>query len=988
MVTLAVFIAGAGAFVSLPLEKLPDVAYPKVTVETAYPGLGAAETRSVVTIPVEDALSSVKGVKGMKSMSRDGSSLITLDFEWGVDPDAAAVLVREAMDAAYPFLPQGAEKPSVIAGDPDMGAHAVVALRSKSGGNAGIARNVAEYELRSRFRRIDGAGAVMVRGGAPDEARVSLDLPKALSRGVTAAVLARTLMQEASDIPAGNIREQGKETVVVSAGRPVSIEELSNLALPSQNGFFRLSDIARVRRVSAERKSVFVRNGIEYAALEIFRQPGADPVRLSREIRKTVDEAARDFPDMEILLLYEASGAVTEAARNLALSALLGAGAVVFTLFLFIKRLHLSLLTALSIPASIAAGLCALFASGRSLNSMSMSGLALGIGLASDTSVIVLDVIHRRFASRVRKPSPEETGEQVASVSISCLAGTLTTAVVFVPIIFLPGPLGALFGDLSVALTASIGFGWVYAQFLLPSLYLLFWQPPVSVHSLPVQSLFSKLFTVYAKNLKKGMRRPTISFVWAAALCAVGTAVLLLRPAAFVSADEAREVEVRVDFPAAASFEAIAERGLVLSAAFSGVDGVADVFGSAGAEIDDTGRRASPNYRRERLVLRCLLEKGADADETLAAVRRFIETLPQSPSDSLELIVSADFPLDPTERLLGLADSRLWMVQGTEPEELHARAKRIADMFLGKDALRGVYTRPEVRVEPNREAAAYIGASVYGIAESLYAATKGMSGGSLEIGGKTLDIRVDAGGLIGGAPVDLGNMPVARTENGVVFLESVTRIDRRETQAQLMRINRADTIYLAPPDTALTEFQKPLPGVVQAGESLFVRYRFSLVITVLLVVFLLYMVMAAQFESFILPGVIMLCLPFALAGIGPALLLTGSSFDSGAVLGMTALFGLVVNNGIVLYEMSEEKMKTRSAPSAFFSGALDRFRPILITTLTTVFSLVPLAATPLASSQRSLASAMLGGALSSTFLTLLIIPSIFLKIFKYGKKTE
>ncbi|MDR0558533.1 MAG: efflux RND transporter permease subunit [Treponema sp.] len=990
MAIAAVFIGGVFSLSRLPLEKRPEISYPKVTVETEYAGLGAEEVRSIITIPVEDALSSVKGLERMRSVSRDGSSLVTLDFRWGTDPGAASALAREAIDTVYPNLPQGVNKPSVTIGDPDVEAHAIVAVRILNR-DGGLDRSIAEYDIRSRFRRIDGVGAVMLSGGAAQEMRVALDVQKAVAMGLDPTRLAETLSRDAADVPAGSVRDADKETVVVSGGRPVSIEELSNLILPSSNGFFRLSDIAKITKEDARKKSLFIYNGKEYVSLAIYRRNMADPLRLSRDIKKTVAEAAADFPGTEILLLYEASSSIADSVRNLLFSALLGAAAVTITLFSFLKRFRISFLAVFSIPLSIAAGLCVLSLFGRSLNGMSLSGLALGIGLAPDTPVIALDLLHRTFSgvhARADKPDAEAVGVCVSQISLSCLAGTVTTAIVFVPIVFLPGPLGALFGDLSIALVASIASSWIYAQFLLPSLYRMMWK---SERLAGRRTMTGSCGRFYQKNLKRSLRNPAAVFGAAFLLCVVGIALLLRMPAAFVSADNASEIQVTIDFPSATRLEAMAGQSAVIAEALSALDGISGVFGGAGAEDDDTGKRAAMDYRKERLVFRCPLKKGAKLNETLFHAR----TLADRFSDET-VTITVDIPQDKTEKLLGLSSSRLWMVQGADHKESVERAGRIVERAERlednecKIALVNTYTRPEIRITPNREAAAGIGTSSFGIAQALYAATEGMVPISIEIEGKSLDVRVDteqigrSSGETLAFEAALKNMPVARVNSGIVFLGSVAHIEKREAEAQLTRLDRADTVYFEVYDekgdaSALLNAE----GAVKAGESIFTQYRASLVVIVLLVLFLLYMVMAAQFESFILPVVIMLSIPFSFAGVGPGLFLTHSLFDSGAALGMVTLFGLVVNNGIVLYEISIEKMrKTANLAAAVFGGSCDRFRPILITTLNTVFSLLPPAITPLAFSQKSIASAMLGGVIASTLLSLFALPPVLSRFLK------
>jgi multidrug efflux pump subunit AcrB len=319
---------------------------------------------------------------------------------------AASVLVREAVDAVYPSLPEGARKPSVTTGDTAGGEpHAVIAVMSHNG-NAQFERKLAEYELRARLRRIDGAGSVVLVGGEVTEERLTLDMPRLSALGLSPQEFAGLLSQETSDIPAGNARDGNMELVITASGRPESTAALSKIILPLNNGSIRPEDAGRLYSASAKKESVFVYNGKETAALEVFRRPGADPLRLSKDIQKTVKEAASLFSrDAQIEVISDASPSLLSRINGLLISAALGVLAVFCVLLFFIRRLKYSLLAALSIPVSAAAGICLLSITGRSLNSMSLSGLAMGIGLVSDISVIILDLLNRSFEKKNKLPT-------------------------------------------------------------------------------------------------------------------------------------------------------------------------------------------------------------------------------------------------------------------------------------------------------------------------------------------------------------------------------------------------------------------------------------------------------------------------------------------------------------------------------------------------------------------------------------------------------
>ncbi|WP_461247116.1 efflux RND transporter permease subunit, partial [Treponema sp. R6D11] len=679
MILAAVIIAAVFSLFSMPVNRLPDLSVPRVTVETVYPGMAADEIRSFVTIPLEDGLSPVKGLDKMRSVSRDNRSIISLDFRWGVDSMAASVLVREAVDAVYPSLPEGVRKPSVTPADAANEPHAVIAVVSHNG-NAQFERKLAEYELRARLRRIDGAGSVVLAGGEVTEERLVLDVPKLSALGLSPQEFSGLLAREAADIPAGNARDGNMELVITSAGRPESARALSKTILPFSNGSITVEDTGRLYPTAAKKESVFVCDGVEAAALEVYRRPGADPLRLSKDIQKTVNEAAAVFSrDAQIRIISDAAPSLLGRINGLLISAVLGILAVFCVLMFFIRRLKYSLPAAFSIPVSAAAGICVLSITGRSLNGMSLSGLAMGIGLVSDISVIILDLLNRSFEKKSfvptgMPPEKEEIGNKVFSIAGSSAASTLTTALVFLPIIILPGPLGSLFGDTAVAIVTSVAAGWFYAQFCLPSLYSLFFN--IKTNNIVNNAVIKEgsLEKKYSRFLLRLLRSPVKVFAASTFLIIIGLFLIFTRPVVFISPDGAEEVWVSVNYPPGTLLETAGVTGKEISRVISGLPSVKTVYGKAGAEEEDASSRADIDYRKEDLTLRCSLKKEVKPEKALAEIHTVMEEFDQQP-------FSVYFPKDKTETLLGLSSMSTFAINGKDREELKERVEIARDTF-------------------------------------------------------------------------------------------------------------------------------------------------------------------------------------------------------------------------------------------------------------------------------------------------------------------
>jgi len=714
MIITAIIIAAVFSLFNMPINRLPEFSVSRVTVETLYPGMAADEIRSMVTIPLEDGFSAIKGLERIRSTTRDNRSFISLDFRWGTDPMSASVLVREAVDAVYPGLPQGIRKPTVTSGNSGVEPHAVIAVSSHNG-NAEFARKLAEYEIQARLRRIDGVGSVVIIGGEINEERLALDIPRLTALGFTPSDFAGILSQETVDIPAGNAREGNTELVVIGSGRPDSISSLSQIVLPIGDGTLRVKDAGELKSAAIRRQSVFVYNGIEATALEIYRRPGADPLRLSRDIRKTLDEAISVFSrDAHIELVTDSTPSLINSITGLLISASLSAAAVVVVLFLFIRRLKHSILTSISIPFSIAAGICMLSVTGKSLNSMSLGGLAMGISLVSDISVIVLDLLHRNFSKRETVPDAEEIGNKAASIAGSSITSTLTTALVFIPVIMLPGALGSIFGDIAIALVTSVTAGWFYAQFCLPSLYRVFFSSTKSINK---NSVFTdgSLVRKYSMFLLTFLRRPGKVFVFASLLSVVGFFLLFMRPIVFLNPDEAEEVWVSVVFPPGTLLESLEDYASNISGYISRLPSVKTVYGRAGSEEEDINRRADINYRREELILRCIVENKVKPQRALVEITNALKQFDwENNHVSFSAPFTVYFPRDRVETLLGLSSAHTFVIKAKDREELFERIEIAEDFFksqLVEASFRPRGQRPELRLFPNREAAAYLSIS-------------------------------------------------------------------------------------------------------------------------------------------------------------------------------------------------------------------------------------------------------------------------------------
>ncbi|OHD19256.1 MAG: hypothetical protein A2087_09560 [Spirochaetes bacterium GWD1_61_31] len=954
--------------------------------------MSSTEMRSLITKSLEDALASARGLSSMRSITRDSRSLIQLDFAWGEDSNRAAARVRELVDAVYPSLPEGAERPIVLPVDNASAPLLVLAVTSTRQSVA-FTRRIVEYEMKARLRQVAGVGMVSMSGGSDNEIVVLVDVEKAAARQVDVSQLAQAIGQAHADIPAGSVRNGRLELSVVARGRSTRLDEFSRILLNGPSGAFPLDQLARVVERPARQDSLFLYGGSEQICLEVYARADVDPVATARELRGSIADMSRAIgDDIKIEIVRDESLAIASSVQGLGLSIVLGAIAAIVVLLAALRSLRAGFLVSATIPLSAACSLVVLSLTGRSLNSMSLGGIGLAIGLISDNAVVVLDAIVARVHKAQRPLDRAMVVEAVMEVAGGTFGSTITTAVVFVPILFLPGALGALFADLAISLIVANTAGWIMGVFALPSLYFLMHRPTVAVRS-------EVLERKYGKALATVLRRPQFVIVISIVSAILGLGLILQRPVSFMPEDEVTEYIYTVSFPAGTTFERISRDGTAIQARINELEGISHSYGVAGAEVADLVRRSDPAWSPQNLVIYCFVKAGFDSLALRDSLFRSSTTI--VPADCEYFIQAA---IDPAARLLGIDSQQGLVVRGDEPDRARENLAQFKDRLrvLAGDAEALVQVSPSSRVTrilviPLRERLSLLGLDSSQLASAMGYAAEGAVIGTIELDGISQSIRVaadparlddnaDAGSRYLTSIDAVRSLPILLKE-GLLSVGAIANFVEDDIPAALARIDRRDVLYVRvlppvgqekPYAKMIMTIKQELPFVQDHDESALKQHGKALLGTIILVIVLLYLVLSAQFESLGLPALLLTTIPLALAGAGPALILGGAGLDSGSVLGLVVLFGVAVNNAIIMFETTQQyRMAGCSSGLAAWLGATKRIRPILATTATTIVALVPMIVFSAGAAQRSMSLAMLGGLFASTVLSLFLAPVLF-----------
>ena len=1053
MATLAVATFGFLAVQRLPVELLPDLSYPTLTVQTEYADAAPVTVEQFVTRPVEEAVGVIPGVREMRSTSRAGLSEVILEFEWGESMDHAGLEVRERLGLVE--LPQEAEIPRVLRYDPSL--EPVMRLAFEGDRPLDELRQLGERWLKPRLESIVGVAAAKVRGGLDPEIVVEADEDRLAALGLTLDDLARALREENVNQPGGVLRDFNAIYLVRTLHEFENLEQVQRTVVrENPQGRVRVEDVAHVHRGHRDRDEIARLRGQEVVEIDLHRQGLTNTVAVAAAIRERLEELQEEMPeDLKLTPLADLSTYISAAVSEVWSAALFGGILAILVLFFFLRDLRATVIVALTIPISVLATFMAMQQAGVTLNIMSLGGLALGIGMLVDNSIVVLEAIDRRRSQGLAREEAAVSG--ASEVSGAVTAATLTTVAVFLPIVFVEGVAGQLFRDQALTVCLSLLTSLVVSLTLIPALsgfHLSYSEelfkprvvhpegdPPRGLRIFGLELQFLGDDPSRAKRIVMGVLFPVRLLVFLGMLLLGGlwwafgwVFHLLGRPfsAAFESLGRSypgaltralryRWMVLLVAFGALGlsllavphlgtnlvpdlsqgefAFQLRLPEGTTLTATDAAVESIelllrddpriATIYSLVGSLPSAASGRRTLGENLAQISIR--LREGADAEEEAATVERVRQTLTQFPRIEAELVRPA---------VLSVRSPVAVQLFSESLEALDEAAASLKTAMENLTDLKDVATTaepgsPEIVVELDRERAAVLGVSANDVGTALRTKIRGDVIGQYREGEQRIDIRLRASEpfraqasevqslrilLPGGIAVPVS--AVARVEVGrgpaAVYRTSGARVAEVTARASVRDLGSA----LATVQELLNETDLPAGVTAELSgqnEELEVSFR-SLWLALSLAVFLVYVVMASQFESLLHPFVILAAVPLGAIGVVLALLLTGTEVSVLVLIGTVMLAGIVVNNAIVLVDaINRRRREGQELDDAIVDAGQERLRPILMTTLTTVLALAPMAIGLGAGDElrAPLAVTVIGGLAVATVLTLVVTPSLY-----------
>ena len=1004
MLYFCVAVLGVVAARQLAVDLMPEVDMPQVSVTTTYTGVAPEEIESLLTRPIEQSLSTIEGIDQLDSTSAEGLSRVQARFTWGRDLDEAINDIREKIDQVRSVLPEDADPPSIFKFNlSDM----PVAFLGLSGdGDVRRLRYLADEVLGRRLERVPGVAAVDVRGGREREIQVLLDPSRLSALGITPREVSQALSRENRNVSAGDMMETGREVLIRSIGEFEEVSEVADTVVATRNGrpVF-VHDLGRVDDTFREISNELWIDGEPGMRMFVRKQSGANTVEVVDALRQEVALLNDEFDGrVRLSMLYDSADFIRQSVSNVERGALYGALLAVVVLLVFLRDWRATIVIGTAIPISILATVALMYFNGYTLNVISLGGIALGVGMLVDSSIVVLENIHRKLKEGM--PPLTAAIQGTREVSLAILAGTLTTIAVFVPVVFITGFAGVFFKEMAVVVSFALLCALAVALTLIPAAaarWLAAEHGPARdpFHVLPrITATLRGLDRWYARTLERLLHNPARVVLASITLLALSLALLpLIGFELMPESDEGRfnvSVELPVGTPVETTSGVMEHLELELRGALREGE-LRHVITTAGPE--NWWRPASGNQGSMDVMLAPVSERERGIEDIVQAVRDATVDTP-----------GAEIRLFPTSgnmmmRMMRGGGERLTIeIRGHELQTADALAKSVVELM---EPVPGVehprISREEGQLERrlsyDRKRLAELGLAGSDVADSVEHYVLGRVATRFRQQGEEYDVRIQLDQADRERFEQLPQLPIITAGGQVVPLGAVARIAEhtgptsisREDQQRIVRVtagigDRAFGDVVADVQQRLEALEVPFGFTVNMGGELEEQQKAftELIVGVALALFLVFTVMAIQFESLVQPLIIMTSVPFALIGVILALAITGTTLNMNSFLGLIVLVGIVVNNAIVLIDYVNLLRRQHAVPllDALLQAGQRRLRPILMTSLTTALGLLPLAIGLGEGSeiQAPLARVVVGGLLTSTLITLVFVPSLYLLV--------
>ena len=985
VLVLIIIIFGVIGYTSLAVREYPNVDNPIITVSVGYPGANAEVIENQITEPLEQNINGIPGIRSLMSQSSQGNSRITVEFELSVDLETAANDVRDKVSRAMRYLPRDADPPTVAKADADADPIMQVTVESPTRSLLQLSE-IAELTVKERLQTISNVSAVEIWGENRYSMRLWLDPVRMASYNITPMDVKNALDRENIELPAGSIEGDHIEQSIRTMGLMQTPEEFNNMVIIEDDyRIVRFGDIGTAELDTENRKNILRRNGIPMVSCVIIPQPGANQIVIANEAALRIDQMRKDLPeDIKLDVAFDNTRFIRASISEVQATVLIAFALVVLVIFLFLRNSRVTLIPTLVIPISLIGTFFIMYLAGFSINVLSMLAVVLSVGLVVDDAIVVVENIYAKVEQGM---SPRDAAvEGSKEIFFAVISTTITLVAIFFPIIFLEGMTGRLFREFSIVISGAVIISSFVALSFVPMLSSKLLKKKEKHDRIyeKTEKFFQGMNAFYNRSLKAFLHRRWLIYP------VIGVALVLIVvlwntiPAEMAPLEDRSQIMIRTSTPEGATFEFTRDY----------TEGISRIADSVAWERESNITMIRGTFGMVRLVLPDIKERERSqmevADALSAAVRNQTAARAFVQQQSTFGGRRGGMPIQYILQAPNIEKLQEFIPPFMEKVN-QSPYFQMADVNLK-------FTKPETRIVIDRDKAALLGVSTRDIGQTLQYALSGQRMGYFYMNGKQYQVLGEINRQQRNTPLDLKTIYLKNSSGQMIQMDNLVKLEETVAPPQLYRYNRFNSATVSAGlaqgyslGEGLEEMDRIAAEVLDEtfrtaleGESRnFRESSSSLLFAFGLAIILIFLVLAAQFESFKDPFVIMLTVPLAVFGALLFMWLFGVTMNIYSQIGIIMLIGLVAKNGILIVEFSNQRQAAgMNKYDAVMGASIQRLRPILMTSISTILGLLPLAmATGEGANGRiAMGIAVVGGMLISTLLTLFVVPAMYMYV--------
>ncbi|GDX64510.1 multidrug resistance protein [Chlorobiota bacterium] len=998
VMSIVIVLFGIIGFTYLGVREFPAVDPPVITVNAAYPGANADVIESKITEILEESINGIAGITSLTSISRDGASTITVEFSLESDLETAANDVRDRVARVQRQLPADMDPPAVSKADANSDAILVVTVQSDQRNLLDIS-DIAANTIKKQLQTIPGVSEIRIWGERKYAMRLWMDPAKLSAYGLTPLDIKSALDKENVELPSGSVEGNTTEVTVRTLGRFSTEEEFNNLIIRSIDGrMIRFADIGRASLEAENIKTILRTDGQPMFGVAITPQPGSNHISIAKEFYKRIDLIKKDLPDdLKLKVILDTTVAIKDSLNEVIETLIIAFVLVVLILFLFLRDWRTTIIPVIAIPISLIGTFFLMYVLDYSINVLTLLGIVLATGLVVDDAIVVLENI---FAKTEQGLTPLQAAHEGSKeIFFAVLSTTITLAAVFLPIIFLQGLTGRLFREFGIVIAGSVLISAFVSLTLTPmmSSRLIKVQSQHGVIYNSIESLLNRLLAAYRSSLRSFIKNPIPSLI--VTIASFGMIWVFGKTLSSEIAPLQDKSRMRVS--------ATAHEGATFEFMDGYVSSISKLLNDSVPEVQSLLTVTSPSFgtsSTNTAFVRLFLSDPEQRKRTQMEIGDYVTQLVKELPQAKGLVIQEQTISTGGAGIGGLPVQ--FVIQATDIERLRAILPTFLEEAAKSPAFAVVdvnlkFTKPELRLGIDRNKARSLGISTSDISQTLQFALAGQRYGYFVKDGRQYQVIGQARRPERNDVTDIKSIYVRSAENNLIQLDNVVNFEESSAPPSVYHYNRAVSATvsagLAPGYTlgdGINAMRSISDNVLDPSYSTaltgtskdFEESSSSLLFAFLLALILIYLVLAAQFESFLDPLIILLCVPMALAGAMFTLWYFNQTLNIFSQIGIIMLIGLVTKNAILIIEFAHQREQELPSFEAVIDAATSRFRPILMTSLATILGVLPIALAIGGGSESrvSMGIAVVGGLIFSLILTLYTIPGFYVIASRFG----